>query len=97
MRSSVGSMGLDIKIQSLKSPSFLEDRVDAFLATFRATLAGFSIEKLQDEKSSLMLKLLEKPKNLAEESGGFWSRINWGYYDFLRGMYHSSYIILYNN
>lgn len=85
-RSSIGSMGLNIKIQSQKSPAFLEDRVEAFLESFRATLAELSSDKLEDEKGSLVLKLLEKPKNLAEESSRFWGGISWGYYDFLLGM-----------
>ncbi|KIP05202.1 hypothetical protein PHLGIDRAFT_129039 [Phlebiopsis gigantea 11061_1 CR5-6] len=84
VRSSTGSMGLDIKIQSLKPPSFLEGRVDAFLEAFRDVLAGFSEEKLAHEKNSLIMKLLEKPKNLGEESARFWDKINWEYYDFLQ-------------
>lgn len=78
-------MGLNIKIQSQKSPAFLEDRVEAFLESFRATLAELSSDKLEDEKDSLVLKLLEKPKNLAEESSRFWGGISSGYYDFLLG------------
>lgn len=76
-------MGLNIKIQSQKSPAFLESRVEAFLDSFSATLAQMSSKKLEEEKESLVLKLLEKPKNLAEESTRFWGWITWGDYDFL--------------
>ena len=77
-------MGLDIKIQSLKSPSYLEGRVDAFFESFRNVLSGFTEEKLSHEKNSLVMKLLEKPKNLGEEASKFWDKICWEYYDFLQ-------------
>lgn len=84
MRSAVGSMGLDIKIQSLKSPAQVEERVEAFLSSFRSNLAGFTPAQLAELKSALVLKLLERPKNLAEETSRFWYQIEGGYYDFLR-------------
>ncbi|EKM58998.1 uncharacterized protein PHACADRAFT_249147 [Phanerochaete carnosa HHB-10118-sp] len=84
MRSAVGSMGLDIKIQSLKSPAHVEERVEAFLSSFRGDLVGFTPAKFAELKSALVLKLLERPKNLAEETSQFWYQIEGGYYDFLR-------------
>lgn len=77
-------MGLDIKVQSLKPPAYVEERVDTFLTSFRDALAGFTPEKLAEEKNALVLRLLERPKNLAEETSRFWDQIEGGYYDFQR-------------
>ena len=77
-------MGLDIKIQSLKPSSFLEARVEAFLTSFHAVLAGFSLDKVENEKTALSARLREKPKNLSEETTQFWMAIVSGYEDFLR-------------
>lgn len=84
VRSMVGGMGLDIKVQSLKSPAFVEERVEAFLASFRDSLAGFTPAKLAEEKHALALRFLERPKNLSEETSRFWDQIEGGYHDFLR-------------
>ncbi|TCD63052.1 hypothetical protein EIP91_006039 [Steccherinum ochraceum] len=78
-----GSMGMGIKIQSLKSPSFLEERVDAFLKQFRDSLAVMTPEDFQSQKDGLIMKLLEREKNLREETSRFWNHIKSGYYDFL--------------
>ncbi|KAH8078394.1 LuxS/MPP-like metallohydrolase [Cristinia sonorae] len=78
-----GSMGLGFKIQSLKSPSFVESRVDAFLKQYRDALTSMSPEALQSQKDGLIVKLMERGKNLREETSRFWSHIKSGYYDFL--------------
>ncbi|KZT69510.1 LuxS/MPP-like metallohydrolase [Daedalea quercina L-15889] len=78
------SMGLGIKIQSTRAPWYLEERVEAFLEQFRDTLAGMSPEDFEAKKDGLIVKLLERPKNLYEETLSFWAQIRQGYYDFLR-------------
>lgn len=77
-------MGLGIKIQSLKSPALLTQRVDSFLNGYREALASMDQESFSAKKEALVAKLLEKPKNLAEETSRFWSQIDSGYLDFLR-------------
>lgn len=80
------AMALGIKIQSTRAPWFLEERVEAFLEQFRDTLAGMSQEDFEAKKDGLIVKLLERPKNLYEETNWFWRQIREGYYDFLRSM-----------
>ncbi|KAH9915085.1 LuxS/MPP-like metallohydrolase [Fomitopsis serialis] len=78
------SMGFGINIQSTRAPWYLEERVDAFLEQFRSTLAEMSQEDFAAEKEGLIVKLLERPKNLHEETLSFWAQIRQGYYDFMR-------------
>ncbi|GBE85090.1 Putative zinc protease [Sparassis crispa] len=78
------SMGLGIKIQSTKASWFVEERVEAFLETFRNTLAGMSAEEFEAQKEGLIVKKLERMKNLYEETARFWGHISSGYYDFVR-------------
>ncbi|CAL1699584.1 unnamed protein product [Somion occarium] len=82
--SSTGSMGLGIKIQSLRSPSYLEHRVEDFLTHFREQLAGFTPEEFESKKAGLVIKLLERTKNLRDETSRFWGHIRSGYYDYLQ-------------
>ena len=85
LRIATGTVGFSFKIQSLKSPTVVEERVETFIRDYRATLACTPSETFTDWKEGLVTKLLEKPKNLAEETSEFWSRIHSGHYDFLRG------------
>lgn len=87
-RASSSIVGFDIKIQSLRPPSFLVSRVEAFLTSYRDTLAAMSPEKLSEEKAGLATRFLEKPKNLGEETARMWTRIELGDYDFLRSKPH---------
>ncbi|KAI0077374.1 LuxS/MPP-like metallohydrolase [Panus rudis PR-1116 ss-1] len=82
--SATGSMGLGIKIQSLKSPAFLEQRIEAFLTQFRDQLSEMSEEEFEGKKDGLAIRMLEKTKNLRDEASRFWNHIRSGYYDFLQ-------------
>ncbi|KAI0345483.1 LuxS/MPP-like metallohydrolase [Trametopsis cervina] len=79
-----GAIGISFRIQSLKSPSFLEERVEAFIRTFRETLVSTTQGVFGEWKEALAVKLLEQPKNLGEETSRFWSQIQLGSHDFLR-------------
>lgn len=79
-----GSIGLGFKIQSVKDPAFVEERVDSFLQTYRDNLATMDLEFFNSHKSALVDLLLERPKNLAEEASTFWHHIDSGYLDFLQ-------------
>lgn len=46
-----------------------------------------SEEDFASQKEGLIVKKVEKHKNLAEESSAFWNEIGSGYFDFARGMY----------
>lgn len=85
-RIAASAMALGIKIQSTRAPWFLEERVEAFLEHFHDTLAEMSLEDFEVKKDGLIVKLLERPKNLYEETVSFWGQVREGYYDFLRSM-----------
>ena len=88
MWSSVGSMGFGFKIQSLKAPSFLEQRVESFIISHRARLVATPGDTFQASKDALVVKLLEAPKNLGEETSRFWHQVERGYNDFLRSKFY---------
>ncbi|OJT06440.1 Insulin-degrading enzyme [Trametes pubescens] len=79
-----GTRGLGIRIQSVRPPWFLESRVDAFLETFGDRVASMSPDEFTRQKEGLIVKKLERAKNLHEETSRFWAHIRSGYYDFLR-------------
>jgi insulysin len=81
---STGTVGFNFKIQSAKSPTYVEQRVEAFIRDYRITLASTAAEVFNEWKSALATKLLEKAKNLVEETAQFWDHIQSGYYDFLQ-------------
>jgi len=80
----VGTTVLRLRIQSRKDPVFLEERIEAFLNSFLEQLKVMSDDDFDTRRRGLIVKKLEKPKNLAEEAGDYWSQIRSGYYDFSR-------------
>ncbi|EMD39456.1 hypothetical protein CERSUDRAFT_45720 [Gelatoporia subvermispora B] len=81
----VGSaLGLGIRVQSTRAPWVIEERVEAFLKDFRNVLASMDEETFKGKKDGLVVKLLEKPKNLREEASRFWGVIRLGHYEFTR-------------
>lgn len=92
----VGSTGLAFKIQSLKSPVILEERVNAFIETYRAKLESSSVDIFDAWKKALAFKLEEQAKNLREETSRFWDQIEGGHQDFQRSMNCELYIVLRN-
>ncbi|KAI8985011.1 LuxS/MPP-like metallohydrolase [Trametes punicea] len=79
-----GTLGLGIRIQSTRAPWFLESRVDAFLETFGARLSSMRVAQFEAHKEGLVVKKLERVKDLGEETARFWGHIRSGYYDFVR-------------
>ncbi|PIL27298.1 hypothetical protein GSI_10445 [Ganoderma sinense ZZ0214-1] len=76
--------GLGIRVQSTRAPWHCEARVDAFLEAFAARLAALSDAEFAMHKDGLVVKKLERAKNLGEETSRFWGRIRAGHCDFLR-------------
>lgn len=74
---SVGqTCGLQIIVQSShKDPVYLDSRIEDFLVAYRTKLAAFTDEELQKNILAVVEKLLEKPKNLDQESTRFWNEI----------------------
>lgn len=67
---------LRIIVQSTKDPHFLDERVEAFLEQFRAELAMFTLEKLQENVTAVREQQLEKPKNNYEEFSELWREVD---------------------
>lgn len=75
-------------MQSRKDPVFLEERVEAFLGSFFAQLKEMPDDDFDARRRGLIIKKLEKAKNLAEESDDYWGQIRSGYYNFSQGESH---------
>lgn len=86
-RSGTTALGFRFLVQSEKVPTFLEGRVDAFLTEYADTLAEMSNTVFEGHKRSLIVKRLEKPKNLNQETARHWVQIYNEYYDFEFGMH----------
>jgi insulysin len=81
-RSSPTTLGFRFIIQSEKTPTYLESRIEAFLVSFADTLSNMSEADFESNKRSLIVKHLEKAKNLDQETGRHWSQIHNEYCDF---------------
>ena len=77
--------GLQMIVQSShKDPAYLDTRIELFLESFRATLGAFTEEELKTNIQAVIEKLLEKPKNLDQESMRHWEEIKNAFYLFDR-------------
>lgn len=79
---SATTMGYRVIIQSERTPEYLEERINAFLAMFGRQLNDMAAEEFESHKKSLISKRLEKVKNLDQESNRFWHHIGSDEYDF---------------
>ena len=86
--SSVGTTVLRFRIQSRKDPVFLEERIEAFLGSFLEELKAMSDDDFDARRRGLIVKKLEKAKNLAEKAGDYWGQIRSGYCNFAQGVLH---------
>ena len=86
------TMGYRVIIQSERPTSYLEERINAFLAMFGPTLDAMSPDEFESHKSSLITKRLEKLKNLDQESSRFWNHIMGEYLDFQQKDLDAEYI-----
>lgn len=79
--------GLRFLIQSERTPEYLDGRVEAFLARFAETLDTMSEADFEGHKRSLIVKRLEKLRNLDQESSRHWVQISQEFYRFDSGKY----------
>jgi len=78
-------LGVQIIVQSSHTnPTRLDLRVEAFLIQYRTDLADTTAEALQGFVAAVCEKLLEKPKNIDQESSRYWEEIKSGSYLFDR-------------
>ncbi|PSS03756.1 Metalloenzyme, LuxS/M16 peptidase-like protein [Coniella lustricola] len=82
IKSGATTLGFRFIIQSEKTAQFLETRIDSFLSGVTETLKTMSDSDFEGHKRSVVIKLLEKTKNLDEETNRLWGQINNEYYDF---------------
>ncbi|CAJ2500800.1 Uu.00g036530.m01.CDS01 [Anthostomella pinea] len=79
---SVTTYGFHFIIQSEKASEYLESRIDSFLAAYATSLEDMSNADFESHKRSVIVKRLEKLKNLDQETGRHWSQVSNEYYDF---------------
>jgi len=84
-KASPTTIGFRFVIQSEKNPQYLETRIEAFLVYFGKMLADMNDTEFESNRRSLIVKHLEKAKNLDQETGRHWNQINNEYYDFEYG------------
>lgn len=84
VRTSTGSMGFRILVQSRRSAAFLESRIEAFLESLKRFLRNMSDEDFETTRQGLVSSYAERPKNMQEETSRFWSTVQDGDYDFER-------------
>ncbi|KOS15541.1 ste23-metalloprotease involved in a-factor processing [Malassezia pachydermatis] len=83
VRTSVGQMGFRVIVQSERSSTYLESRIDAFFEQLLQQMRRMTDAEFEAHVRSLLHKRQETVKNLAEETMRFWQSIHSGYYDFL--------------
>ncbi|KAH6980474.1 insulin-degrading enzyme [Ilyonectria destructans] len=74
--------GLRFLIQGEMRPEYLDSRIEAFLARFGETLEKMSDSEFEGHKRSLVIRRLQKLRNLDQESSRHWAQIANEYYDF---------------
>ena len=77
--------GFRILIQSERTPEYLDTRIEAFLVQLGDIIDKMSDADFEGHKRSLIIKRLEKPKNLDQESTRHWNQISGEYYEFESG------------
>ncbi|POS73455.1 a-pheromone processing metallopeptidase Ste23 [Diaporthe helianthi] len=82
IKTSATTLGFRFLIQSEKTAQYLETRIENFLSNYAHTLEKMSDADLEGHKRSLSIKLLEKLKNLDQETNRIWGQISTEYYDF---------------
>ncbi|KAI9822691.1 MAG: Insulinase (Peptidase M16) [Pycnora praestabilis] len=76
------TMGYRVIIQSERPADYLEKRINVFLKRFGKTLEEMAEDEFEGHKRSLINKMVEKLKNLGQESNRFWTHIGREYLDF---------------
>ncbi|KAK1512249.1 peptidase M16 inactive domain-containing protein [Colletotrichum abscissum] len=80
-RSFFSTCGISFKIQSQQRAAYLESKIEEFLRFFFDDLEGISKTDFHKHQRSLILRCLQKPRNLAQESEWIWGQIESKYYD----------------
>ncbi|KAG0054713.1 Insulinase (Peptidase M16) [Gryganskiella cystojenkinii] len=83
VREDNGTLGLTVTVQSERDPIYIEHRIeDMFKNRIAALIESMTEEEFKRQVESIVIKKLEAPKNLKEESTKYWDQINSGLYEF---------------
>ncbi|KAI0815411.1 peptidase M16 inactive domain-containing protein [Xylaria sp. FL0064] len=82
LRESATTYGFQFIIQSERTSEYLESRVDSFLQTQATAMREMNDVSFESHKRSVLVKRLEKLKNLDQETKRHWEQIWHEYYDF---------------
>ncbi|KAJ3035241.1 Insulinase (Peptidase M16) [Rhizophlyctis rosea] len=82
LRKQTGVIGYRVIVQSEKDAAYVESRIEAFIQKMKTVLKDMTAEEYTKHQTALAAKLLEKDKNLGQESSRHWSHINSRYYNF---------------
>ncbi|POR34837.1 Putative zinc protease, partial [Tolypocladium paradoxum] len=82
IRNFATTCGFRFLVQSERTPEYLDKRIEAFLTQFGQTLEKMSDADFEGHKRSLIVKRLEKLRNLDQETSRHWTQISNEYYDF---------------
>lgn len=82
LRACSTTYGFHFIIQSERPSEYLESRIDSFLAQQSAALQTMTDADFESHKRSVIVKRLEKLKNLDQETGRHWAQVTSEYYDF---------------
>ncbi|KAG8198306.1 hypothetical protein JTE90_021560 [Oedothorax gibbosus] len=83
-RRSSGAQGIRIIVQSDKSPSYVDGRIEAFIQYFDKYLQELSDEEYQNHVQSVTGIRLEKPKKLFLQNAKYWLEIHSQHFNFDR-------------
>ncbi|XP_054708191.1 insulin-degrading enzyme-like [Uloborus diversus] len=83
-RRSNGAQGIRILVQSDKSPSYVDGRIEAFVQYFEKYIQEMTDDEFQNHILSLSTIRLEKPKKLSVQTAKYWLEIASRQYNFDR-------------
>lgn len=84
MRRANGMQGLRFIVQSVKSPTVLDERIEVFVESVKELIENLSDKEFSNNIEALVMKKLEEPKRLANECNKHWSEITSKQYNFRR-------------
>lgn len=80
----VGIMAYRFLVQSERDPVYVETRIEAFMDYLKDYIEKMTDEEFEKHRQALIKRKEEKPKNLHDEAGRFFSPIGSGFYHFGR-------------
>lgn len=92
IRRSNGVQGLRVIVQSDKHPTYLDERIEAFLKDMLTRLETMSDEEFLKHKDALAAHRLEKPKQLKIQTTLYWMEITGQQYHFNRANVEVAYL-----